>query len=264
MSVLEEICAQKRALVAQRKRTCPQAELERLAADASPPRGFASNLWRVIAEGGYGLIAEIKRASPSKGLIRADFDPPVLASAYEAGGATCISVLTDGPYFQGDDAFLIAARAAVSLPVLRKDFLLDPYQIIESRAIGADAVLLILAAIDDGCARELRACAFDLGMDTLVEVHDETEMRRAVALDCTFIGINNRNLATLSVDLATTERLAPFCPGDRLLVSESGLFAHVDFDRMARAGVRCFLVGESLMRQPDVAEATRALLAPTP
>jgi len=261
VSVLERICADKRALVAQRKRERPLGGLEAVARSAGPTRGFALALRRATATG-YGLIAEIKRASPSKGVIRADFDPPALARAYAAGGATCLSVLTDEPYFQGCDAYLLAARGAVTLPVLRKDFLLEPYQIVEARAIGADCVLVILSAVDDGCARELIAIAGEFGMDVLVEVHDAAEMQRACALDAELIGINNRNLKTLAVDLATTEALAPLAPPDRLLIGESGLTARDDLDRMARAGVRAFLVGESLMREADVEAATRALLAP--
>jgi indole-3-glycerol phosphate synthase len=264
MSVLARICADKRDLMARRKRERPLAEVDTAARSAPSPRGFARRLRGAVDTGGYGLIAEIKRASPSKGLIRADFDPPALARAYAAGGATCLSVLTDAPYFQGDDAHLTAARAAVELPVLRKDFLLDPYQIVEARAIGADAVLVILAAVDDGCARELMATAAELGMDALVEVHDAPEIQRATALGAVLIGINNRNLATLEIDLATTERLAPMALGDRLLVSESGLYAPADLERMAEVGVRCFLVGEVLMREPVVEAATRALLAPAP
>jgi indole-3-glycerol phosphate synthase len=264
VSVLARICEDKRALVARRKRERSLSDLESAACAASPPRGFVDQLRRAIEAGGYGLIAEIKRASPSKGLIRADFDPPALAQAYAAGGATCISVLTDAPYFQGDDTHLTAARTAVELPVLRKDFLLDPYQIVEARTIGADAVLVILAAVDDGCASELAATAAEYAMDVLVEVHDAREMARAAALDSTLIGINNRDLATLTVDLATTEALAPLAPSGCLLVGESGVYAAVDLERMARVGVRCFLVGESLMREPDVKAATRALLAPTP
>lgn len=263
MSVLARICADKRDLVARRRREHPLGEVEMMARTATLPRGFADALRHASAERSYGLIAEIKRASPSKGLIRADFDPPALARAYAMGGATCLSVLTDGPYFQGDDTYLTAARATVELPVLRKDFLLDPYQIVEARALGSDAVLVILAAVDDGCARELIATAAELGMSSLVEVHDEQEMQRAIALGAELIGINNRNLATLRIDLATTERLAPMAPSDRLLISESGLYSPGDLQRMARVGVRCFLIGESLMRQPDVKAATRALLTPS-
>jgi indole-3-glycerol phosphate synthase len=264
MSVLARICADKRELVAQRRREKRLSEIEAAARIASPPRGLLAALNRTVGAGGYGLIAEIKRASPSQGLIRADFNPEDLARAYAAGGATCLSVLTDGPYFQGEDGHLAAARGAVDLPVVRKDFLLDPYQVVESRAIGADAVLIILAAVDDGCARELAAAASEFGMDVLVEVHDRDEMERAVALDARLIGINNRNLKTLAVDLATTEALAPLASGDRLLVGESGIVARADLDRLARAGVRCFLVGESLMRQPDVEAATLALLTGAP
>lgn len=260
MSVLASICAAKRDFVAKRKRERPLSEVETAAKIVTPPRGFAHALWLASITGNYGLIAEIKRASPSSGLIRADFDPASLARAYAAGGATCLSVLTDEPYFQGEDTYLTAARATVELPVVRKDFLLDPYQIIESRALGADAVLVILAAVDDGCARELIATATEFGMSALVEVHDEREMERAVALDAALIGINNRNLATLSIDLMTTERLAPMAPPDRVLISESGLYSGDHLRRMARVGVHCFLIGESLMRQPDVQAATRELL----
>lgn len=262
MSVLARICAEKRDLVARRKRERPIGALYADTRNAPAPRGFADELRRATDAGGRGLIAEIKRASPSKGLIRADFDPPALARAYASGGAACLSVLTDAPYFQGSDEYLTTARAVVGLPVLRKDFLLDPYQVVEARALGADAVLVILAAVDDGCARELMATAAELGIDALVEVHDAGEMQRAIALAAELIGINNRNLATLGVDLATTERLAPMAPADRLLISESGLYTAADLQRMARAGVRCFLIGASLMRQPDVAAATRALLTP--
>ena len=262
MSVLQRICTDKRELVARRKRERPLGEIATAARSAPAPRGFIARLRRASEASAYGLIAEIKRASPSKGLIREDFDPPSLARAYAAGGATCLSVLTDAPYFQGADADLTAARAVVELPVLRKDFLLDPYQIVEARAIGADAVLVILAAVDDGCARELMATAAELGMDVLVEVHDAAEMQRALTLEAVLIGINNRDLATLEIDLATTERLAPMVPGDRLVVSESGLHAPADLTRMAAIGVHCFLVGESLMRASDVEAATRALLAP--
>lgn len=259
--VLARICADKRAHVARRKRERPLDDLDREARAASPARGFADRLAQAAAAGGYGLIAEIKKASPSKGIIRAEFDPPALARAYAAGGATCLSVLTDEPYFQGRDEYLTAARAAVDLPALRKDFMLDPYQIVEARALGADCVLLIMAALADEQASELDAAARDLGMDVLVEVHDAAELDRALRLGPRLVGVNNRNLKTLEVDLATTEQLAPRAPKGVLVVSESGLFTPADLARMARAGCRCFLVGESLMRQADVAAATRALLA---
>lgn len=262
--VLARICADKLDEVAASRRARPLAGVEDAARAAPPPRGFARRLAARVAAGGYALIAEIKKASPSKGLIRADFDPPALACAYAAGGADCLSILTDGPYFQGSPAFLVAARAAVDLPVLRKDFMLDPYQVVEARAMGADCILLIMAALDDATAAALEAEAERWGLDVLIEVHDGAELDRALRLRSPLIGINNRNLKTMAVDLATTEALAPRVPGDRLVVAESGLAAPADLDRMARIGARAFLVGESLMRQPDVAAATRALLASDP
>ena len=259
--ILARICADKRALIARRKLRRPIAEVQEAALTASPPRGFARALAQAVAAGRYGLIAEIKKASPSGGLIRADFDPAALARAYAQGGATCLSVLTDEPYFQGRDSYLQAARAAVDLPVLRKDFMLDPYQIVESRALGADCVLLIMAALDDGEAAAMEALAIDLGMDVLVEVHDELELERALHLKCYIMGINNRNLKTLKTNLKTTEELAPLARKERNVVAESGLSTPADLARMARAGARCFLIGEALMRQADVAAATRAILA---
>jgi indole-3-glycerol phosphate synthase len=259
--VLAEICDAKRAEVARRKREVPEAALQRRLAEAPPRRPFAAALASCVGAGRYGLIAEIKKASPSRGLIRADFDPGALARAYEAGGAICLSVLTDAPYFQGSDAHLQEARAAAALPVLRKDFILDPYQVLESRALGADCILLIMAALsDDGEARELAAAAAELGLDVLVEVHDRAELDRALVLDASLIGINNRNLKTLSVDLGTAESLAPLVPQGRTVVAESGIYRPHEMDRLAAAGARCFLVGESLMREPDVAAATRRLL----
>ena len=262
--VLARICADKRAEVVRRKANVPPAEIERRAAAATPARGFARRLRAAAATGRPALIAEIKKASPSRGLIRADFDPVALATAYKAGGAACLSVLTDTPYFQGDDAHLVAARAAVDLPALRKDFTLDAYQVFEARAIGADCVLLIMAALDDRAATALAGTARDLGLDVLAEVHDSAELERALAIENALIGINNRNLKTLAVDLATFEALAPRVPGDRFLVAESGIKQPADIGRLRRSGAKAFLVGESLMAKADVAAATRALLADIP
>jgi len=258
--VLAEICAAKREHVARRKAAAPETELLARLRETPPPMPFAAALRRQMGQGRYGLIAEIKKASPSRGLIRADFDPAALARAYRAGGATCLSVLTDTPYFQGGDDDLRAARAAADLPILRKDFILDPYQIVESRAIGADCVLLIMAALSDAAARDLAAAAVEFGLDILVEVHDRTELDRALRLDAPLIGINNRNLKTLAVDLAMAEALAPAIPPDRVVVAESGIRTPADLDRLAAAGARCFLVGESLMREDDVTAALRRLL----
>jgi len=258
--VLQEICAKTRLHVESRKGQVTEAQLIKKAEKSKPPRGFIQRLKTARDGAGFGLIAEIKKASPSKGLIREDFDPPKLAEAYSSGGAACLSVLTDEPYFQGRDDYLVAARNAVDLPVLRKDFMIDPYQIVESRALGADCILLIMAVLDDYLAMELKQTAEDLGMDTLNEVHNEEEMERALNLSPQLLGVNNRNLKTLEVDLNVTESLAPLAGRDTLLVSESGLYSHDDLKRMADVGVTCFLVGESLMRQNDVAAATRQLL----
>ena len=258
--ILAKICADKREHIAACKARRPLGDLLAEAAQLPPPRGFADRL-RAASMTGYGLIAEIKRASPSRGLIRANFDPAELAHAYAEAGAACLSVLTNEPYFKGNDAYLAAARGAADLPALRKDFMLDPYQIAESRALGADCILLIMAALEDGQVSDLAAEAEGLGMDVLVEVHDEAELARAAALDAVLIGINNRNLKTMTVDLATAERLAALAPADCTLVCESGLKTPADLARMAKAGMRCFLIGESLMAQPDVAAATRAILA---
>ena len=258
--ILDKIAAYKREEVAAARRLESQDAVEARAKAASSPRGFRAALERAAAPARLALIAEVKKASPSKGLIRADFDPPALARAYEAGGAACLSVLTDTPSFQGADAYLTAARTATALPALRKEFLVDPWQVAQSRALGADAILVILAISDDALAAELLAEAARLGMDALVEAHDEAEVDRAVALGAALIGVNNRNLRTFVTDLAVTERLAARVPPDRLLVTESGISTAADIAHLAAAGARAMLVGESLMRQGDVEAATRALL----
>jgi indole-3-glycerol phosphate synthase len=259
--ILAEIAAYKREEVRARKTARSQADVDQAAKSASAPRGFRAALERAHAPGRLALIAEVKKASPSKGLIRADFDPPMLAKAYEAGGATCLSVLTDGPSFQGADAFLIAARDATALPALRKEFLVDAWQVAESRALGADAILVILAMIDDSLASELISEAKRLGMDALIEVHDEAEMARAAALGGDLIGVNNRDLRTFVTDLAITERLAKLMPLSALLVTESGISSAADVGRLEASGARAMLVGESLMRQADVTQATLSLLS---
>ncbi|MEH3037386.1 MAG: indole-3-glycerol phosphate synthase TrpC [Sphingomonas adhaesiva] len=260
MTILDTICATKRDEVAARRAAVSIAELTARAAAQTPPRGFRAALDRTAAAGRHALIAEIKKASPSKGLIREDFDPPAHARAYAAGGATCLSVLTDAPYFQGDEAYLIAARAACDLPVLRKDFTVDPWQMLEARSIGADAILLIVSALDDGRLAECEAAAIEQGLDVLIEVHDEAEMERAGRLSSRLIGVNNRDLKTFEVDFRRTYDLMRHAPAGCTFVAESGLSSRADLDELAAHGVHCFLIGEALMRQADVAAATRAMV----
>ena len=259
--ILARIAAYKRTEVEGRKATTSQAEIEARAKAAAAPRGFARALAAAHAPGRLALIAEVKKASPSRGLIRADFDAVSIAKAYEAGGAACLSVLTDEPSFQGRDDYLAAAREAVALPCIRKDFLVDPWQVAESRALGADCILVILAMVDDRLAGELMAEAARFGMDVLVEAHDEAEMARAGALDADMVGVNNRNLRTFEVDIANTARLAALKPANALLVTESGIFTAADAARLEACGAAAMLVGESLMRKADVAAATRLLLS---